>query len=196
MTALLIDLYGVLVPGPDADDAARVEAAAGVAGDAAERFWEAYRAARAALEVGDVDDRAWWQRLCTEVGLADADLAEVAAAVMAGQLHQPTDFLRQARELLDDNITCGVLANVSLTLSLQLRERHRWLEEFDALIFSCDIAVAAPDPRVFAVAIDAMGSSARDTLFVSADPSHVAGAEQAGLRARLIHHTDDLKELL
>lgn len=195
MTALLIDLYGVLLPAPDADDVARVEAAAGVAGDAARGFWELFRATRPQLDVGDVDDQTWWRSLSGRAGL-EADMAEVAAAVMTGHLHQPTDFLRQARELLEDGVTCGVIANVPLSLSLQLRDKYRWLEEFHAVIFSCDVALAAPDPRVFAVATDAMRTVTRDTLFVSTDPGHVAGAEAAGMRARLIQPNDDLKEFL
>lgn len=195
MTALLIDLYGVLLPGPDADDVARVEAAAGVSGDAARRFWEHFLATRPELDAGAVDDQSWWQRLGRQAA-PDADMAEVAAAMMAGHLHEPTDFLRQARELLEGNVTCGVLANIPLSLSLRLRDKHRWLEEFHAVIFSCDIALAAPDPRVFAVATDAMRTAARDTLFVSANPAHVAGAEKAGMRARLIDRHDDLKEFL
>ncbi len=195
MTALLIDLYGVLLPGPDEDDVARVEAAAGVSGEDARRFWEHYRATRPELDAGDVDDQSWWQRLGRLAG-PDADMAEVAAAVTAGHLHEPTDILRQARELLDANVTCAILANIPLSLSLRLREKHRWLEEFHAVIFSCDIALAAPDPRVFAVATEAMRTAARDTLFVSADSDHVAGAQAIGMRARLISPHDDLKEFL
>ena len=52
---------------------------------------------------------------------------------------------------------------------------------------SCDIGLIKPDPRAYAVALDAMGVSAKDTVYVDADPVNVAAAAELGMQA--VHFT-------
>lgn len=74
-----------------------------------------------------------------------------------------------------------------------MRRRHSgWLDEFDAVTFSCDIEVAKPDTQAFAVAVDALGASPRDTVFFDDREDYIAGAEAAGLRAVLFTGWDSV----
>ena len=54
----------------------------------------------------------------------------------------------------------------------------------DALVASEDVGVSKPDPRIFAIALDRLGSRKEDALMVGDSwPSDIAGAHAAGIRA-------------
>ena len=66
----------------------------------------------------------------------------------------------------------------------------------DAVAFSCDIALPATAPESFSVAVEAMGATMRETVYVSANPGHVAAAEAAGLQGLLYDGPESLRRLL
>lgn len=58
---------------------------------------------------------------------------------------------------------------------------------FDAEVFSCDVGLRKPDPRIYALTCDRLGVDASDAIFVGDGANdELAGAERAGLRAVLI----------
>lgn len=55
---------------------------------------------------------------------------------------------------------------------------------FDAEVFSCDVGLLKPDPRIYALTCDRMRVDPAETLFVGDGANdELAGAERAGLRA-------------
>src|SRR5262249_2350649 len=53
---------------------------------------------------------------------------------------------------------------------------------FDAVVFSCELGVAKPDPRIYRAALERVGATAADTLFVGdGSDDELAGAAAAGL---------------
>ncbi|MEE9608082.1 MAG: HAD-IA family hydrolase [Myxococcota bacterium] len=82
------------------------------------------------------------------------------------------------------------------------RRLHRILEGlglsplFDAVVLPSDAGAAKPDPRIFAFALERVGSCAAATLFVGDDRDRdLAGARCAGLRAIEVQSLATLAEL-
>jgi HAD superfamily hydrolase (TIGR01509 family) len=66
-------------------------------------------------------------------------------------------------------------------------ERFDMLRFFDHLVFSSDLGLWKPDPRIFQISLDGLGVSPRESVFVGDNPRHdVAGAQGAGMRGVLI----------
>jgi len=59
------------------------------------------------------------------------------------------------------------------------------LELFRPRLFSADLGVLKPDPRVYQIALNLMNSEPDETLFIDDDPKHVAGAQAMDL---VTHH--------
>ena len=59
------------------------------------------------------------------------------------------------------------------------------LELFRPRLFSADLGVLKPDPRVYQIALNLMNSEPDETLFIDDDPKHVAGAQALDL---VTHH--------
>ena len=56
--------------------------------------------------------------------------------------------------------------------------------EFDAAVFSCEVGVSKPDPRIYEIACERLGAEAEDCLFVGDGANdELPGAERAGMTA-------------
>lgn len=64
-------------------------------------------------------------------------------------------------------------------------------EFFGVIVDSAVVGVAKPDPRIFALALDALGSSAQKAIYAGDVPDvDVAGARAAGIEAVLVDSLD------
>lgn len=58
---------------------------------------------------------------------------------------------------------------------------------FDAAVLSCEVGMAKPDPRIYALAADRLGVDAKDCLYVGdGSDGELSGAERAGMTAVLM----------
>ncbi|SMG16904.1 putative hydrolase of the HAD superfamily [Corynebacterium pollutisoli] len=183
MKAVLFDLFGVLLK--ERDDAGRRRVELAVGGDAA--IWPIYEDLRPAYDSGDVGDERFWRQLQVRAGLEPFDITEAVAADWESTIQEDEEMVSFALSLIDDRVCTGILSNLPAGLAKRARAEHEWLERVDAVTMSCDIGLIKPDPRAYAVALDAMGVSAKDTVYVDADPVNVAAAAELGMQA--VHFT-------
>ncbi|MCS5478173.1 HAD family phosphatase [Corynebacterium sp. YIM 101645] len=192
MSALLFDLYGVLLK--ERTDAGRRRVELAVGGDA--RIWPVYDDLRPAYDSGNVGDERFWRQLQVRAGLAPFDIVEAVEADWETSMAEDPGMVAYALSLVDAHYCCGILSNVPAGLAKRARAEHGWFDRFEAVTMSCDIGLVKPDPRAFAVALDAMGVSAKETVFFDADPRNVRAAEEFGLRSVLFTGPDSVKEIL
>ena len=183
MKAVLFDLFGVLLK--ERDDAGRRRVELAVGGDAA--IWPIYEDLRPAYDSGDVGDERFWRQLQVRAGLEPFDITEAVAADWESTMQEDEEMVSFALSLIDDRVCTGILSNLPAGLAKRARAEHEWFERVDAVTMSCDIGLIKPDPRAYAVALDAMGVSAKDTVYVDADPVNVAAAAELGMQA--VHFT-------
>ena len=99
------------------------------------------------------------------------------------------EFYEDVEEVLGELSSRGyVLGVVSNTWpSLERVFRHRGLYDFfRAFIISSRVGCYKPEPRIFHVAIDAMGMSPDTLLFVDDFEGNVCGGEKLGMRGVVI----------
>ncbi len=104
----------------------------------------------------------------------------------AGLRRRPARAARDRRAL-------GIVSNADGTIEQMLREKriaHVGTGpgvEVEVIVDSTVVGVAKPDPRIFEIALDAMGVAAADSWYVGDMPAFdVAGARNAGLRPFLM----------
>ena len=196
---LLVDLPGALVHTPREHRHHALLQAAGIY-DAqlpqAQKFWQVFSELRPAHCSGDIGDQRFWQQIIARVRLDDCDIAEAVAADTDAGSWLDTEAWGCIESLADAGIPIAGTANCSLSQSQHLRQQYPCLEELDALVLSCDIGVVLPDERMLHVAVDALGASARETVFISTNEGHLAAAAELGMRARLYMGVGQLCELV
>jgi putative hydrolase of the HAD superfamily len=93
------------------------------------------------------------------------------------------------RELAGSGVALGIVSNADGTVGTRLREQEVLQVgpgigvEVSCLIDSGEVGVDKPDPRIFRIALDALGIEAHDAWYVGDMPGiDVVGARAAGLR--------------
>ena len=134
---------------------------------------------RAALAAHGADD----DKLATEL----ADTYRLARR--AGEIVDP-----QAYATLDDlarDHRCALVTNGAPDVQREKLGRTTLARYFSAIVISAEVDTGKPDPRIFRLALDAIGANAAETVMIGDSLSRdVAGAHHAGLRAIWIDRGD------
>jgi putative hydrolase of the HAD superfamily len=190
LDAVTVDAFGTLVtlvdPVPALDRALRHlgvsrppdEIAAAFAAEAA------YYRPRS-LEGRDPNTLADLQRRCAAVFLealgADVDPAPFAPTYVASLEFEPAHNAKEALEALAARgLALGVVSNWDCTLPRHL-ETLGLARFFAAVVTSAEAGVAKPDPRIFAAALERLGTAPERTIHVGDGRSDELGAAAAGI---------------
>lgn len=191
MTTVLFDLTGVLLRTPSPEALATIEQVVGTSS-----FWPDYADLRPQLDLGEFEERHYWDAIAARGGLRRFDPAAAVAADWAAHLDVDGPALAAAQRAQVAGHTCGIVADLPTGLSTIMRNEFPWLRSFAAVVLSCDIGLPAADPRSFQVALEVMGTSAKGALYVSSDVSALTAAEQAGLTAVTYTGPESVEEYL
>ncbi len=130
-----------------------------------------------------------WSEALAAVGIAISDQG------LAAELAETYRTTRRARQLLDAEAEpiLGALARdrrlALVTNGAPDVQREKLAgtplaRYFAAIVISCEVGVAKPDPRIFELALERIGADAHETVMVGDSLARdVAGAHAAGIRA-------------
>jgi HAD superfamily hydrolase (TIGR01662 family) len=137
---------------------------------------------------------------CREEAHRHLDSEFADAALWAQPIPGAKDGLEA---LAATGVRLGIVSNADGLIGQRLREREILQVgpglgvEVDCVIDSGEVGVMKPDPRIFHIALDAMGVDPADAWYVGDMPGFdVVGARRAGLRPFLLtrapqHHNGD-----
>ena len=150
-----------------------------------ELFMRAYMELRPAYDGGQMSGPAYWEAMMDRLQ---------SARVPAGDLIQPDirswtvineDTLAFAADLRAHGIVTAVLSNMNREVLRHLESECPWIEEFDHLVYSCDLGVVKPDREIYDICVSRMGLTHAECLFLDDMAANVRAAEQYGLHARV-----------
>jgi len=82
-------------------------------------------------------------------------------------------------------VKLGVLSNINPVHARWIRERLPILKTFDAILLSCEVRAAKPDPRFYRAALEALRVPPSRTLFFDDMEAYVEAARASGIRAEV-----------
>jgi putative hydrolase of the HAD superfamily len=127
-----------------------------------------------------------WAAALEEQGLCDHDLADDLAAAFQREMRSRRVAFPDVEPALDDlsaSRRLAVLTNGAPDLQREKMEGAGLDRYFEAVVISGDLGFGKPDPRIFAVALDALGASAGEAAMVGDSINRdVRAAQRAGLR--------------
>jgi len=164
----------------------------------------------------DADTDHPWHRLERgEVSLADARAELLVLAAERGLEHDPFTFLsrlgaeddqraavvERARAVKATGVRTALVTNNVAEFGDGWRRMVPVDELFDVVVDSSREGVRKPDPAIFGAALDALGVTAADSVFLDDYAGNVAAARRIGLRAILVESDrlrafDELERLL
>ena len=183
--AVLFDLFYTLLYDEDTgtrEKAIEVAEAAGIPAEDWLRGWQAgrYESDRGAIPslFGRV------RRALSEVGYEDAEgtvgdrLTGLLLARYSPALYP--DARRSLAETRRRGYKVGLVSNLSRSDTLWLYE-FELDSHFDALVLSCEVGAAKPEPEIYRVAAERLGVAPEQCVFVDDMPSYIAGAKSVGM---------------
>lgn len=152
-------------------------------GVAAEPFAAAYWAARDAYDRGSTD-LDYWRSIGSALGVGiDEDRAtELTKADLDGWLDTDPAMLALLAELDAAGVPMALLSNAPASHGRAF-ERQDWARHFRHVVISGDHRCAKPDPAIWRILTERLGSAPGDCFFLDDRQVNVDGARAAGLRA-------------
>jgi len=179
---IVFDIGNVLVRW---DSLAIVEAAFGLAGDAAltrrhalfveSDIWRA-------LNRGEHSETGA-KRAYVEAGHLTEDEAERLFAALYDSLHLLEDTPPLMERLAAAGYCLFALTDNVREIVAHLEERHGWWGMFEGVTNSAELGCLKPDPRIYRHLIESNGLVPHETVFLDDMPGNVAGARKAGMHA-------------
>lgn len=115
-------------------------------------------------------------------------VVEMEHRALCAELYLPPANAAALRALRADGFRLGIVSNMTFLADLLRGDLDRLgiLDLFDAVIFSSEVGVRKPHPRIYAEALRAMGATAATTIFVGDRlRDDIGGPQAAGMRAVL-----------
>lgn len=179
--AIIFDFGGVMVDFRQIDSFQEQEARLGLQpGSLSEILWRSNNWRLA--EVGAITDEEFWRR--TGPGLGFHTPEAVRNFVQALLRDAKTD--RRMADLvrrLRGRYRTGLLSNASDVLPRLLGERYGLDGLFDVEVISAVVGLAKPDPAIYRLALERLGTAPEATIFVDDYEPNVAAAAELGIQA-------------
>ncbi|WP_433468111.1 HAD family hydrolase [Spirillospora sp. CA-128828] len=190
---IVFDLYGVIARTQTPEAVRRIEKIAGRSGPP---FWDAYWACRPAYDAGQ-ESASYWADVAGRLGATFPDVPALIEADLGSWTDVDDDMVALVGELAGEGRTLGLLSNIIGDLVPRFEDRHgAWLAHFDALVYSCHIGVAKPDPRAYEICAERLGVRPADVLFFDDNERNVHAAREAGMRAELFTSRTQVRTLV
>lgn len=186
ISAVIFDYGGVLVRTENPTGRRKWEKRLGLnPGDLHQIVFESEISRRAMLGQFTEDEN--WQSIADRFHLDPAQLAELQKDFWSGdQLDtRLTDFLKSLRP----QKKTAVLSNAWLHAREDFSRQYGLDRVVDMMIFSSEEKLAKPDERIYKIALERLGVSPQETIFVDDMTENVKAALGLGMHAIQFHDT-------
>ncbi|MGH6625333.1 MAG: HAD-IA family hydrolase [Burkholderiaceae bacterium] len=143
------------------------------------------------MQRDEISERDYWATRARELGEAVGEPGwDMLTMLTRVRQVDPNAVVRPAvkrlvRSARAAGIEVGILSNeLELFYGKDFLARMDVLQEFEVIIDATHTKILKPDPRAYALAVDAMGLPAQDILFVDDQFRNIAGAVKAGLQVQ------------
>jgi putative hydrolase of the HAD superfamily len=192
---LILDYGNVL---SRAQDQTWMDAAARRLGADVAVFRAAYWQHRHAYDA-DLSAAAYWRRVAAAARPATAldpgDLAWLIASDVASWSVYHDEVWALAARFRAAGGRTALLSNSGPEVMARVRADHPLEARFDAVVISCEVGLAKPDPRIFRLCLERLGLSAGAALFVDDRADNVEAAARVGLQTLQFEGPDALEQL-
>jgi epoxide hydrolase-like predicted phosphatase len=135
-------------------------------------------------EKGIIDDQEYWRRIAPRLNLHTPEAIDSLQQEIYGGVQADPCMVDLVRRL-HGRYRTGLLSNTSARDPQQLLGRHDLQGLFDVVVFSAAVGLVKPDPAIYRLALDRLGTAPQATVFVDDYGPNVQAA--AGLGIQAIH---------
>jgi epoxide hydrolase-like predicted phosphatase len=178
--AIIFDLGGVLLRTTDFEPRERLAASLHMNRHQLEQFIFGGESGDRAQR-GEISAQQHWENLRRQIKYSPEEFSRLVSDFFAkDEIDEALiDYVRGLRK----TYKTALLSNAWDDLRQVITEKWHFEDAFDTMIISAEECVAKPDLRIFQLALDRLGVTADQAIFVDDMDRNVEGALQAGLHA-------------
>ncbi|MFC9435266.1 HAD family hydrolase [Nocardia sp. NPDC057030] len=138
--------------------------------------------------IGRVSEESWWRIVRDRLGVG-ADLINTIRCDLASREVWDASLVEGLRGLRGSAKT-AIVSNTWPEIRVRMA-RVGLLDMVDAILLSCEVGYAKPDPRIYTAALRCVGADPTETLFIDDAPANVAAASSLGIHSHRHTNTND-----
>jgi len=180
--AVIFDYGMVLTGAPDAEaHAAMVR----ITGLPVERFESLYWNDRHAYDEGKLSGITFWQKFMHDAHLnADKPTVEELNSLDARMwTTQNPAMVEWQNRLKQHGVLTAILSNMGDSVLANVQREFDWINGFDVLVWSYQLHMAKPDPKIYLHTLQRLGTRPEETLFIDDKRVNVDAAIALGMKA-------------
>lgn len=177
--AVIFDMGGVILRTEDMTSRTELAAKFGLSRHELEMIvFQSPESKRA--ELGEFTREEHWKNVARLLHFPESELDEFQRAYWDGDAvdEELEMFIRGLRP----KFRTGLLSNAwQGTRDMTVERGYTFLTAFDVTMFSCEVHLRKPDPRIFHLMLDRLGVNASEAVFVDDFIDNIEGAKAVGL---------------
>lgn len=129
--------------------------------------------------VGEISEEEHWASIAGHLGFNRSEIPAFREAFWDGDRED-----EELLELIDSfrpRLRTALLSNAWSNARRDIGLRHNILRVFDVVIFSAELKMAKPNPRIYQHALDLLGVEPEEAIFVDDMPANVEAANALGI---------------
>ena len=191
--AVIFDLGGVLLRTEDPTPRRELAARLGLSREQIYyHIFDSPSARQATLGQISVDEH--WESIRRGLGISVEDFPAVRQAFWAGD-RLDTDLVESIRALRPRYKT-ALLSNAWGDMRSYLTGRWNVADAFDDVVISAEVGIAKPDPRIYRLALERLGVTAGEAVFVDDFLENIEAARALGLHTVHFRTPDQARDEL
>lgn len=191
LKAVIFD-YGMVLTGPQCPKA--IDTALRVTGLNRAQFDQLYWEDRHAYDEGSLTGLDYWQNILVAANLNPRAELIKELIYLDGRmwLTENTAMLRWHEQVKTAGLKTAILSNMGDLVQREIERSCRWINQFDVQVWSNQIHVAKPDPRIYMHTAVLLGLSPEEVLFLDDRPVNVLAAKRLGMQSLVFSTMEQL----
>jgi putative hydrolase of the HAD superfamily len=158
-----------------------------------QEFQQIYWGNREEMDRGTLDNVAYWQKVGKDCGceVSEAEALELIEYDNTQWTNESSEMLALARDLRRAGYKTAILSNMEPRMLAAMRKKLKWLDEFDAQIYSCEVGTVKPEAEIYLLCCQRVGCEPHETLFLDDKKVNTEGAKKVGMQSFVFHSAVD-----
>ena len=185
--------YGMVLSGPpDPAAHAHLERITGLDAEALERY---YWVDRHDYDRGELTGLGFWRKLAEDAGLNLNDKAIDELNAWDARMWTTSEpaMIAWQQRLQQQGFLTAILSNMGDSVLESIERSFDWIAGFDVLIWSYHHGMAKPEPDIYRLLLERLGTAAEETLFLDDKLVNIEAARHIGIRALQFSSVEQLR---
>lgn len=141
-------------------------------------------------------EKKYWQHAAKLWGIDWKDFPMKKIDALWNKIFFPNKNILKLLPKLKPKYKLGLLSNMGCGHKKYLKKKHNVHKPFTKPVFSCDVGVRKPNPKIYQITLKRLNAKPQETVFIDDLPRNIKAANKLGIHGILYkNHNKFLKEM-